>query len=135
MAGDRAFLPAVGRHEVLIVKRGDWLEEARIEVHSQPVFVMARPDGRQVWVNFAFPHNDTIQVIDTESLAIIKTLKVGKGALHMEFTPRGEEVWISVRDKDEVQVFDTETLELKHRLPVDKPSGIFFTSRAHKTGL
>lgn len=135
MAGDRAFLPAVGRHEVLIVKRGAWQEEARIKVHSQPVFVMARPDGRQVWVNFAFPHNDTIQVIDTESLKIIKTLKTGKGALHMEFSPRGEEVWISVRDKDEVQVYDTETLELLHRLPVDKPSGIFFTSRAHQTGL
>ncbi len=135
MAGDRAFLPAVGRHQVLVVGRGDWKEIGRIPVHGQPVFVMARPDGRQIWVNFAFPHNDTIQVIDTESLQITKTLKPGKGALHMEFTPRGEEVWISVRDADEVQVYDTRTLELTHRLPVDKPSGIFFTARAHQIGL
>ena len=135
MAGDRAFLPAVGRHEVLVVRRGDWQEIGRIPVHGQPVFVMARPDGRQIWVNFAFPHNDSIQVIDTESLGIIETLQPGKGALHMEFTPRGEEVWISVRDADEVQVYDTRTLELTHRLPVDKPSGIFFTARAHHIGL
>ncbi|MCB1851395.1 MAG: protein nirF [Gammaproteobacteria bacterium] len=135
IAGDRAFLPAVGRHEVLIVRRQDWMESGRIKVHGQPVFVMARPDGRQVWVNFAFPDNDTIQVIDTETLTIVKTLQTGKGALHMEFTPRGEEVWISVRDLDEVQVYDTATLGLTHRLPVDKPSGIFFTSRAHQTGL
>jgi protein NirF len=135
MAGDRAFLPAVGQHEVLVVRRGDWKELGRIPVHGQPVFVMARPDGRQIWVNFAFPHNDTIQVIDTETLELIKTLKPGKGALHMEFTPRGEEIWISVRDRDEVQVYDTRTLALTHRLPVDKPSGIFFSARAHRIGL
>jgi protein NirF len=104
-------------------------------VHGQPVFAMGRPDGRQVWVNFAFPDNDTIQVIDTETLKIIKTMKPGKGALHMEFSPRGEEVWISIRDQDQVKIFDTRTLEQIGSLPVDKPSGIFFTARAHKTGL
>ncbi len=107
MAGSRAFLPAVGKHSVLVVNSGSWQEVKQIPVHGQPVFVMARPDGRQIWVNFAFPHNDIIQVIDSESLEIVKTLKPGKGALHMEFSPRGEEVWISVRDKDEVQVYDT----------------------------
>jgi protein NirF len=135
MADDRAFLPAVGQHTVLVVGSKDWEEIGQIPVHGQPVFVMARPDGRQIWVNFAFPHNDTIQVIDTETLKIIKTLKTGKGTLHMEFSPRGEEVWISVRDNDEVQVYDTRSMEQTHQLPVDKPSGIFFTARAHKTGL
>ncbi len=53
----------------------------------------------------------------------------------MEFTPRGEAVWMSVRDEDQIQIFDTETLELLATLPAAKPSGIFFTSRAHKTGL
>jgi len=135
IAGDRAFLPAVGQHEVLVVERGKWQEVGRIPVHGQPVFVMARPDGRQIWVNFAFPDNGTIQVIDSETLAVIKTLKPGKGALHMEFTPRGEEVWISVRDKDQVLVYDTRSLEQTHSLPIDKPSGIFFTARAHQMGL
>ncbi len=135
MAGDLAFLPAVGRHEVLVVRRGDWKEVGRIPVHSQPVFVMARPDGHQIWVNFAFPDNDTVQVINTETLRVVKTLNTGKGTLHMEFTPRGEEVWLSVRDKDEIQVYNTRTLRQTHRLPAEKPSGIFFTARAHQTGL
>lgn len=134
-AGERAFLPAVGHHEVLVVNSRDWREAGRIQVHGQPIFVMARPDGRQIWVNFAFPNNDTIQVINTETLKIIKTFKPGKGALHMEFTPRGEEVWISVRDQDRVKIYDTHSLELIDSLPADKPSGIFFTARAHKTGL
>ncbi len=135
MAGDTAFLPAVGHHEVLVVDRNGWKEKGRIQAHGQPVFVMARPDGRQIWVNFAFPDNDTVQVIDVETLKIVKTLTLGSGVLHMEFAPRGEEVWISVRDKDKVVVFDTDTLEQTAELPATRPSGIFFTVRAHKIGL
>lgn len=135
MAGQYAFLPAVGHHEVLIVDRGDWKKVGRIPVHGQPVFVVARPDGRQVWVNFAHPRNDTVQIIDTWKREIIKTLQPGKGVLHMEFTPRGEEVWLSVRDADEVQVYDTRNFRQLAQLPAKKPSGIFFTARAHKIGL
>jgi len=135
MAGRDAFLPAVGQHEVLVLDTATWKEAGRIAVHGQPVFVEARPDGRQVWVNFAHPDNDTVQVIDTETLEVIHTLKPGKGVLHMEFTPRGEAVWISVRDADQVQVYDTTSFERVAHLSADKPSGIFFTARAHRTGL
>ncbi|GAB4346169.1 MAG: heme d1 biosynthesis protein NirF [Gammaproteobacteria bacterium] len=135
IAGDYAFVPAVGQHQVLVVDRRSWKEVARIDVHGQPVFVMGRPDGRQVWVNFAFPKNDTVQVIDTRSLQLVQTLKPGKGVLHMEFTPRGEQIWISVRDEDRIEVYDTESFERLAEIPADKPSGIFFTARAHKIGL
>jgi protein NirF len=135
IAGDYAFVPAVGRHEVLVVDHRDWREIARIPVHGQPVFVMARPDARQVWVNFAFPLNDTVQVIDVATLAVVKELKPGKGVMHMEFTPRGEEVWVSVRDADRVDVYDTSTFSRVGSLPAKKPSGIFLTARAHKIGL
>ncbi|MBL6933607.1 MAG: protein nirF, partial [Rhodospirillales bacterium] len=135
VAGGHAFVPAVGHHSVLVVDMATWQEVARIPVHGQPVFVMARPDGRQVWVNFSVPRNDTVQIIDVESMKLVKTLTPGKGVLHMEFTPRGEEVWMSVRDKDMLQVYDTATTEILKELPALKPSGIFFTARAHRTGL
>ena len=135
IAGRYAFVPAVGLHEVLVIDTLDWSPAGRIPVHGQPVFVMARPDGRQVWVNFAVPDNDTVQVIDTQTMRIVKTLKPGKGVLHMEFEPRGEQVWLSVRDRSRVQVYDTETLELLKELKVRTPSGIFFTDRAHRIGL
>jgi len=135
VAGQHLFLPAVGQHEVLVVNGDTWQETGRIAVHGQPVFVVARPDGRQVWVNFAHPRNDTVQVIDTQTLKIVKTIRPGKGVLHMEFTPRGESVWVSVRDADTVQIYDTASLELVAQLPAAKPSGIFFTARAHRTGL
>ena len=135
IAGNFAFVPAVGHHEVLVINTLDWSEAGRIKVHGQPVFVMARPDGRNIWVNFAVPNNDTLQVIDTQSLKIIKTLTPGKGVLHMEFEPRGGQVWASVRDEDRIAVFDTETFEQLTSFAAKKPSGIFFTARAHRTGL
>ncbi|MET0005850.1 MAG: cytochrome D1 domain-containing protein [Candidatus Thiodiazotropha sp.] len=135
VAGNRLFIPAVGQHQVLVVDTDGWQEVGRLDVHGQPVFVMARPDGRQVWVNFAFPNNDTLQIIDTQSLELITTLKPGKGVLHMEFEPRGEEVWVSVRDIDRLQVYDTDTFSRRADWPVLKPSGIFLTSRAHQIGL
>jgi len=135
VAGNRAFVPAVGRHEVLIIDLLNWTEAGRIAVHGQPVFVMARPDGREVWVNFAHPDNDTVQVIDTETLAVIDTLQPGKAVLHMEFTPRGEAVWISARDDDRVLVYDTASHHELARMTVPAPSGIFFTARATRIGL
>ncbi|MFK5970684.1 MAG: cytochrome D1 domain-containing protein [Candidatus Marithrix sp.] len=133
VAGNYTLLPAIGQHEVLVMK--NWQQVKTIPVHGQPVFVMARPDGRHVWVNFAMPNNDTVQVIDVMTMNIIKTLKPGKGVLHMEFAPRGEEVWVSVRDKDKVIVYNTETFAEVATISADKPSGIFFTARAHKIGL
>ncbi|MFY0989189.1 cytochrome D1 domain-containing protein [Halomonas sp. C05BenzN] len=135
MAGDQAFFPAVGRHEVLVADTRDWSLTRRIEVHGQPIFVMSRPDERQVWVTFAHPDNDRVQVIDTRTLEIIETLEPGESILHKEFTPRGEHIWISARDSDQVVVYDTRTFEELARLPAESPSGIFFTHRAHRIGL
>ncbi len=134
LAGDRAYVPAVGRHEVLIVDQRSWKETGRVAMAGQPVFVIARPDGRHVWVNFAPPHNDTVQVIDTLTGKIVQTLTPGKAVLHMEFTPRGEHVWISVRDDNRVDVYDTGTFAKIATLPAQNPSGIFFTPRAHRIG-
>ena len=134
IAGKHAYLPAIGRHEVLIVDTDTWKEVGRIKVAGQPVFVMARPDGRQVWVNFSVPDYNRVQVIDTPSQRVIDTLEPGKAVLHMEFTPRGESVWISCRDDNRVQVYDTHTRQLQASLAVDAPSGIFFTARAQRMG-
>jgi protein NirF len=134
-AGDLLFLPAVGRHELLVVDRRTWQEVDRVAVHGQPVFAVARPDGRQVWVNFAHPDNAIVQVIDVATRKVTQTLEPGPAVLHLEFTPRGEQVWVSVRDADQVQVYDTRTLERLATIAADKPSGIFLAARAHKIGL
>ncbi len=135
VAGDFMLIPAIGQHEVLVIDTRQWTLVKRIPVIGQPVFVMARPDGRQIWVNFAFPDNQNLQIIDAKDFKIVKSLIPGKAVLHMEFTPRGEQVWVSVRDDNQVIIYDTENHAELKRLSAEKPSGIFFSSRAHKTGL
>jgi protein NirF len=134
-AGDYLFVPGMGHHYVLAVDRRSWQEVARIPVHGQPVFAIARPDGRQVWVNFALPDNDVVQVIDVATLQVVQQLTPGRAVLHMEFTPRGEEVWVSVRDDNRVVVYDTATYKPVAELAVDQPSGIFLAARANRIGM
>jgi protein NirF len=133
-AGGKLYLPAIGRHEVLVVDRYSWREVGRIAVKSQPVFVMARPDGREVWVNFAFPDNSHVQIIDTLTQQVTHTLRPGNTVLHMEFTPRGEQAWVSVRDDNRVLIYDTATHTVRSQLDANSPSGIFFSARAARTG-
>ncbi|MBK8899265.1 MAG: protein nirF [Candidatus Competibacteraceae bacterium] len=134
VAGRQVYLPAIGRHEVLVADTQTWKETAKIAVRGQPVFVVARPDGRQVWVNFAFPDNGFVQVIDTLAGQIVQTLEPGKAVLHLEFTPRGEAVWISARDDNKIVVYDTASFAKLAELPAESPSGIFLTARAHRIG-
>lgn len=135
VVGGRLFLPAVGHHRVLVADTRNWSEVAQIPVRSQPVFVVARPDGREVWVNFAVPDNGHVEIIDTEKLQVVRHLEPGPGVMHLEFTPRGEALWLSVRDSDKVLVYDTATYQPIATIPAEKPSGIFFTHRAHRIGL
>ncbi len=128
-------LPAVGRHEVLWVDRTSLGQTAATEVAGQPVFIIEQPASPYVWVNFALPDNDKVQVIDSRSHEVVATLTPGKAILHMEFAPRGAEVWLSARDDNKVLIYDTRSREKVAEIPAEAPSGIFFTARAHQTGL
>lgn len=134
VAQGKAYLPAIGRHEVLVVDVATWREVGRIPVRGQPVFVMARPDGRQVWVNFAFPDNGKMDVIDTLAGQVVHAFEPGRGILHMEFAPRGENVWLSARDDHKVLIYNTGNFAKTGEIAADNPSGIFFTSRAARIG-
>lgn len=134
-AGEQMYLPAIGRNEVLVVDRRSWRQVASIPVHGQPVFVMAKPGGDQVWVNFAFPLSDKVQMIDTRQHRVVQTLSPGRAVMHLEFTRDGHEVWISARDDHRVVVYDTNGFARRAELPACSPSGIFFAWRADVMGL
>lgn len=133
-AAGRLFMPAVGAHEVVVVDPRAWTIERRIPVAGQPIFTVARPDGREIWVNFALPDNHHVQVIDAATLEVVRHWQPGPGVLHIEFTPRGDEAWVSVRDADVVIVYDTATGAEKARIPARAPSGILFAARAARIG-
>jgi protein NirF len=68
------------------------------------------------------------------TLAVVRSFKAGPAVLHMEFTPRGHEAWVSVRDADRVQIYDAESVTKKTELAIKSPSGIFFSARATRIG-
>lgn len=133
-SGNLLLVPAVGRHELLAVDLQSFKEAGRVATYGQPVFAVVRPDGRYAWVNFAHPLNDTIDIIDMMTLQRVQRFRAGPAVLHMEFTPRGHEVWVSVRDDDKVVIYDAATFAKKSEIAAAKPSGIFFTARATRIG-
>ena len=77
---------------------------------------------------------DRIDVIDTLAGKVVHRMEPGKGILHMEFAPRGENVWLSARDDNKVVIYDTMNFALLGEIAADNPSVIFFTSRAQRIG-
>jgi protein NirF len=75
-----------------------------------------------------------VQVIDTQRAEVIKTLEPGAAILHLEFTPRGDAVWISCRDDNRVRVVDAQNFKTLATIDAPSPSGVFFTNRAARIG-
>jgi protein NirF len=89
---------------------------------------MARPDGRQIWVNFAFPDNEWVQVIDTVE-KVVHTFSPGKACCTWN-SPRAARKSGFPPGTQPGHGLDTATFAVRRELPVDAPSGIFFTTRA-----
>lgn len=139
IANGLAFVPAFGEKRVIVYRMEDWSVIKSIPIAGTGLFVVVRPGGREVWVdNVGEPGGEEerlLQVIDAETLKIKKTIDAGKGAIDPQFTPKGEAVYVSIRDEDKVAVYDTDTYKLIKEIPAKRPSGIFSTDRASKFGL
>lgn len=135
LAGRLAFLPALKREVALVYSTLDWTPLTPIPISGTALYTVARPDGRQVWVDIIGKNGDLIDVIDVESMKVVKTLNPGPGATHPQFTPKGEAAYVSLMDGGKVVVYDTATFKVLKEFPADHPSGIFFTNRAHKFGM
>jgi len=116
---------------VLVIDKQDWKLVKAIPVPGQPVFVMARRTGGKFGSISPCP-TTTITIIDVKDLSLGKT-DACKAVLHMEFTPRGEQVWVAVRDDNQLVIYDTTLCRKSHAAAQNQRN--FFSSRAHKTGL
>lgn len=135
LAGRLAFLPALKREVALVYSALDWASLSPVPLSGTALYTVARPDGRQIWVDIVGKNGDLIDVIDVDSMKVVKTLNAGPGATHPQFTPKGEAAYVSLMDGGKVVVYDTGTFTLLKTFPADHPSGIFFASRANKFGM
>lgn len=139
IANDLAFVPAFAEKRVIVYNVKDWSIVKSIPIAGTGLFVVVRPGGREVWVDnvgaSGSEEERLIQVIDVETLEIKKTIDAGKGAMDPQFTPKGEAVYISIREEDKIAVYDADTYKLLKEFPSHKPSGVFSTDRTSKFGL
>jgi len=136
MASDHLFAPVIGGSGLAVIDMKTWKVKKFIGLKAYPVFAMARPDMRQIWTNYVLgPFHDTVEVVDVKTLEVIKTLTPGNKIFHLQFTPKGEAVYLSSNGDNKVLVYDTKTFEKIAEIPAGKPSGIFCSDRASKFGL
>ncbi len=125
IGGDKVFIPAVGDNKVLVYDN-EYKLIKNIETKGLPVFTSLSPDKKYLAVTYSGKDFPTIQIIDTNSLKIIHTFNFDGKVLHLRWSKKQKELYVSVNDTNKVSVIDTEKWFIhKDILNVKKPSGIF----------
>jgi DNA-binding beta-propeller fold protein YncE len=112
---------------VSLVDMDTWKTVERIETLGPGCFMRSHEKTPYAWAdNMMSKDKDTIQVIDKQTLEVVKALRPvpEKTAAHVEFTRDGKHALLSIWEMDgALIVYDAETLEEVKRLPMKKPSG------------
>ncbi len=61
--------------------------------------------------------SNSVSVIDTDSLSVVKTIKVGQRPRGIEMSKDGKSVLVAVGDDDTIQIIDTKSKEVTGTLP------------------
>jgi len=118
-----AAFPHIGKPLLTVMKMYDWKIRASVKTKGAGFFARTHDKIPQIWVDTG---TDTIQLIDKKTLETAGEVVPlpGRQAMHIEFDKEGRHALVSVwEDEGEVVIYDTETLEVKKRLPFKKPVG------------
>ncbi len=120
--------PHLKEGKISVIDTQDWTKIAEIVTAGPGFFMRSHENSRYIWTDsFLSPqHKDEIQIIDKQTLQIVKVLKPapGKTTAHVEFDRSGRHALVSVWEMDgAVIVYDAETFEEIKRLPMSKPVG------------
>ncbi|MFQ6092871.1 MAG: beta-propeller fold lactonase family protein [bacterium] len=100
---------------------------AKVAVGVFPSHTVLSPDGQRAYVpNYDAFHRDmnsTVQVIDTETMTVVKTVGVGAAPHGARITHDGQYVYIACTTSDEVAVISTSDNELFRLIPIADDPG------------
>lgn len=114
--------------EVTVVDLKDWSVVKRIPTRGPGFFLRSHENSRYAFVDSMMSREakNTLQVIDKQSLEIVKELKAAPGQTlaHIEFTRDGRYALASLWEMDgALIVYDAQTLTELKRIPMKKPVG------------
>jgi mono/diheme cytochrome c family protein/DNA-binding beta-propeller fold protein YncE len=119
--------PNLRSGKVSVIDMKTWQTVKEIETLGPGFFMRSHENSRYAWVDVFFgPEHDAVQVIDKQSLEIVRTLRPapGKTSAHVEFTRDGRYALLSIWEMDgALVVYDAATLEEVKRIPMSKPAG------------
>lgn len=110
-------------HYISVVRHNgkDTVRFSEIEYYSHGA--IPSPDGKQVFVTT--PGENMVTVVDAQSGAIIKKIKVSENPHIPAVSPDGKYVWVVCRGANTVDIIDTRTLAVVASVPVgERPHGI-----------
>ncbi|RMG13857.1 MAG: protein nirF [Planctomycetota bacterium] len=136
VAGEAVFVPLVGEKRLAVLDRATWTFRCSVPLRGHPVYAVASPTEREVWVSFSGEDDDAyVQVVDTARCEVVRTLEVGGRIYHMDFTPRGSHVLVSANRANQLVLIDANAYRIEDREQLRSPSGVFGAWRAFRMGL
>lgn len=113
---------------VTVIDMKSWKIVRQIPTLGPGFFMRSHESTPYAWVDaFNSPaHHDVIQIIDKNTLEVVKKLRPSPGriAAHTEFTRDGKYALVSIWENDgELIVFDAKTFDMVKRIKMNKPSG------------
>ena len=125
LSRDKTFIPAVGDNKVMVYdKQFHFIKN--IEVQGLPVFTSLSPDQKYIAVTFSGKDFPTIQIVDTQSLKVIKTFHFPGKVLHVRWSKLEPKLYVSVNGANQVSVIDTKKWDVVQEIKgAKRPSGIF----------
>ncbi|MBD3807077.1 MAG: nitrite reductase [Epsilonproteobacteria bacterium] len=125
LSEDKTFIPSVGDNAVLTYdKEFNFIK--RIKTQGLPVFTSLSPDKKFLAVTFSGKDFPTIQIVDTDTLAVINTFTFPGKVLHIRWSNTDHYLYVSVNDANQISVINTEEWFLEREIfQVKRPSGIF----------
>jgi len=119
--------PNLKEGAIYVISLKDWTVIKRIDTLGPGFFMRSHENTRFAWAdNMMSKHKDTIEIIDKQTLEIVRRLTPvpGKTAAHTEFTRDGRYALVSIWEPDGLLVvYDARTFKEVKRLPMKKPSG------------
>jgi len=124
------FIPAVGDNKVLVYT-ADFKFVKNIETEGLPVFTALSPDKKYMAVTFSGDKFPVVQIIDTQTLEIIKRFEFDGKVLHARWSNIRPNLYVAVNDTNKIAVINTKEWYIAREMfNINKPSGIFIYEEA-----
>ncbi|MCB4747102.1 MAG: nitrite reductase [Sulfurovum sp.] len=132
ISDEKTFIPAVGDNKVMVYDK-DFKFIKNIKTKGLPVFTSLSPDKKYIAVTFSGKDFPTIEIVDTNTLKVIKSFTFPGKVLHVRWSKEYPDLYVSVNDANQVSVINTQNWFLQRDIfQVKHPSGIFLYEMDNK---